>query len=188
MRLTITREAFVAKLPSEMSDHHVDVLERWADESCAAHRILKTPRYVALYCLRDRPRTSQAWQRHLRQALIKLGVPTPKPGTRWLELIETSQFQDVEQEHAATSIRATVGASGKPQGGFYGTPFRSSDCGAAQRADNFLSQTAEDGDKVFSFLPQSHAAVCHSAMPQGRAPFQSLGSGVKSRLQVVKLD
>ena len=139
MRSDIRRKAFVAKLPSEMSDHHVDVLERWADESCAAHRILKTPRYVALYCLRDRPRTSQAWQRLLRQRLIRLGLPTPKPGTRWLELIETSQFEDVEQEHAATSIRATVGASGKPQGGFYGTPFRSSDCGAAQRADNFVT-------------------------------------------------
>ena len=159
----IRRKALLAKLPAQLSDHHLAVLERWAHEYCSSHRISKTPRYVALYCLRDRPRTSQAWQRHTRQILGKLGLPLPKPGSRWLELIETSQFHDV------------VGLGQFPQ-----------------RVDTFLSNAAEplktgsDGDKVFSFHPNTCAAVCDAA-----AVFKvptAFSNGMKSRLQVVKLD
>ena len=133
MRLDIKRKAFLAKLPAQMSDHHLAVLERWAAENCSSHKISKTPMYVALYCLRDRPRTSQAWQRHTRQILGKLGLPLPKPGSRWLELIETSQFHDV------------VGLGQFP------------------KRDAFLPKASEpmktgsDGDKVFEF---HRAAVC----------------------------
>ena len=156
----IRRKAFLAKLPAQLSDHHLAVLERWADEYCSSHRISKTPRYVALYCLRDRPRTSQAWQRHLRQILSKLGLPLPKPGTRWLELIETALFHDLEH--------------------------------FPQRVDTFLSNAAEpmktgsDGDKVFEFHPNSRAAVCD--VPAARKAPTAFSNGMKSRLQVVKLD
>ena len=160
MRLDIRRKAFLAKLPAHMSDHHVAVLESWANEYCSSHRISKTPRYVALYCLRDRPRTSQAWQRHLRQILSKLGLPLPKPGTRWLELIETAMFHELEH--------------------------------FPQRGDTFLSNAAEpmktgsDGDKVSEFHPNSHAAVCD--VPAARKAPTAFSNGMKSRLQVVKLD
>ena len=155
----IRRKAFLAKLPAQLSDHHLAVLERWADEYCSSHRISKTPRYVALYCLRDRARTSQAWQRHLRQILSKLGLPLPKPGTRWLELIETAMFHELEN--------------------------------FPQRVDTFLSNAAEpmktgSGDKVFEFHPNSRAAVCDAAAAS-KAP-TAFTNGLKSRLQVVKLD
>ena len=156
----IGRKAFLAKLPAQLSDHHLAVLERGAHEYCSSHRISKTPRYVALYCLRDRPRTSQAWQRHLRQILSKLGLPLPKPGTRWLELIETAMFHGLEH--------------------------------FPQRVDTFLSNAAEPmktgshGDKVFEFHPNSCAAVGDAAAAR-KSP-AAFSIGMKSRLQVVKLD
>ena len=168
MRLEIRRKAFLAKLPIEMSDHHVAVLKRWADEYCSSHRLMKTPRYVGLYCLRDRPRTSQAWQRHLRQILTKLGLPLPKPGTRWLELVETAMFHDVEQEHfpcQATSAHRVDASFSK---------------------SNASETTSKDGDKVFTFLPQSCAA--HRDVPAASEAPTAFSNGMKSRLQVVKLD
>ena len=161
MRLDIRRKAFLAKLPAHMSEHHVAVLESWANEYCSAHRILKTPRYVALYCLRDRARTGQAWQRHLRQSLAKLGLPLPKPGTRWLELVEPEMFHEVEHERFPSQSTS------------------------AHRVDATVSRpdatTSNDGDKVFTFSPQSCEALRDVAAT-------AFSNGRKSRLEVLKLN
>ena len=161
MRLDIRRKAFLAKLPAHMSDHHVSVLESWANEYCSSHRISKTPRYIALYFLRDRAGISQAWQRHLRQSLTKLGLPLPKPGTRWLELVEPEMFHEVEHERfpsQSTSVHRVDATVSRPN-----------------------ATTSKDGDKVFTFLPQSCAALRDVSAT-------AFSNGTKSRLQVLKLD
>ena len=110
-RLEIKRKAFLARLPIKLSEHHLDVLDRWANENCSSYRIISTPKHVALFCQRDKSRTRESWQRHLRQVLKNLGIPQPKAGSRWLELIEIEEIPHQIYEANENLQHSVVGIS-----------------------------------------------------------------------------
>ena len=82
MRCAATSKAYVALLPA-LRDEDVQLLDSWAGANCSRSSGAKTT-WIAM---RERPRDTGAFCRHVRGVVRRLGIECRGLGGRWLQLL-----------------------------------------------------------------------------------------------------
>ena len=81
-----TSKAYKATLAGSLQECALQRLQAWARDNCSRSALWQEDAKVVWVAMRERPRTLEAFHRHLRHLLATLSIPGPARG-QWLVLL-----------------------------------------------------------------------------------------------------
>ena len=122
--MAATSKAFRARI-GKLSDHHIDLLHRWASQHCALSSVLRGNKgSIVLVGLKDMRRTATSFARTIRAAMRALAIPTSKTLVgHWCHLITETECillcaspePNVDPRHAPSATAGGHGEGGSLQ-------------------------------------------------------------------------
>ena len=89
-----TSKAFKAVLPSALQDSALERLQAWARDNSSRSAIWRKDEGVVWVCTREKPRTQEAFMRHLRDLFAALCIQE-RPRGRWLALLTEEEAKQI---------------------------------------------------------------------------------------------
>ena len=89
-----TSKAFKAVLPSALQDSALERLQAWARDNSSRSAIWRKNEGAVWVCTREKPRTQEAFMRHLRDLFAALYIQE-RPRGRWLALLTEEEAKQI---------------------------------------------------------------------------------------------
>jgi hypothetical protein len=97
-----TSKAFKATLPGVLHESALERLQAWARDNCSRSAMWRQEGEVVWVCTREKPRTQEAFMRHLRDLFASLCI-LERPRGRWLALLTEEEAKRVIKARWATT-------------------------------------------------------------------------------------
>ena len=93
-QIQATSKAFKAVLPHTLPDSALERLQAWARDNSSRSAIWRKNEGVVWVCTREKPRTQEAFMRHLRDLFAALYIQE-RPRGRWLALLTEEEAKQI---------------------------------------------------------------------------------------------
>ena len=103
-----TSKAFRATLPGALHDSALERLQAWARDNSSRSCIRDRDEGVVWVCTREKPRTQEAFMRHLRDLFAALYIQE-RPRGRWLALLTEEEAKQIIKTSGPTAPGAPRG-------------------------------------------------------------------------------
>ena len=103
-----TSKAFRATLPGALHDSALERLQAWARDNPSRSAMWRKDEGVVWVCTREKPRTQEAFMRHLRDLFAALYIQE-RPRGRWLALLTEEEAKQIIKTSGPTAPGAPRG-------------------------------------------------------------------------------